>query len=188
MGSTALAISRMRRAAFSGSAKGRGEVYFIRCPFLWARGLVGLSALVAANLAGESRVDIGQAYFIRPAAGVHLDRATADAMHKDFRGAAFAHLAEGVLSSRGMRPILPRIRPSLNSGGDRRWQGPGYVVRSRRTPGLRYSLRLGCARVSQDGLVGIVAESISNADSSSASRLETNSRSKSVRLVSSKWR
>jgi len=50
---------------------------------------------VAANLAGESRLDIGEAHIIRPAAGVHLDRATADAMHKDFRGAASAHFAEG---------------------------------------------------------------------------------------------
>ena|SRR5258707_15133088 len=119
MGSTALAISRMRRAAFSGSAKGRGEVYFIRCPFLRARSLVGLSALVAANLAGESRLDIGEAHIIRPAAGVHLDRATADAMHKDFRGAAFAHLAEGVLiftwhAPNSAKKILLRIRPSLN--------------------------------------------------------------------------
>jgi hypothetical protein len=119
IGSTALAISRIRRAAFSGSAKGRGEVYFIRCPFLRARSLVGLSALVAANLAGELRLDIGEAHIIRPAAGVHLDRATADAMHKDFRGAAFAHLAEGVLiftwhAPNSAKKILLRIRPSLN--------------------------------------------------------------------------
>jgi hypothetical protein len=96
-----------------------GEVYFIRCPFLRARSLVGLSALVAANLAGESRLDIGEAHIIRPAAGVHLDRATADAMHKDFRGAAFAHLAEGVLiftwhAPNSAKKILLRIRPSLN--------------------------------------------------------------------------
>ena len=94
-------------------------MYFIRCPFLRARSLVGLSALVAANLAGESRLDIGEAHIIRPAAGVHLDRATADAMHKDFRGAAFAHLAEGVLiftwhAPNSAKKILLRIRPSLN--------------------------------------------------------------------------
>ena len=84
----------------------------IRCPFLRARSLVGLSALVAANLAGESRLDIGEAHIIRLAAGVHLDRATADAMHKDFRGARIS--PKVFLSSHGMRPILLRIRPSLN--------------------------------------------------------------------------
>jgi hypothetical protein len=96
---------------------------------------------VAANLAGESRLDIGEAHIIRPAAGVHLERATADAMHKDFRGAAFAHLAEGVLiftwhAPNSAKKILLRIRPSpelaipgVTGGGKARGMSSGIVVR-----------------------------------------------------------
>ena len=108
----------------------------IRCPFLRARSLVGLSALVAVNLAGESRLDIGEAHIIRPAAGVHLERATADAMHKDFRGAAFAHLAEGVLiftwhapnSVKNQTPPELAI-PGVTGGGKARGMSSGTVVR-----------------------------------------------------------
>ena len=87
-------------------------MYFIRCPFLRARSLVGLSALVAANLAGESRLDIGEAHIIRPAAGVHLDRATADAMHKDFVAPLSRISPKVFLSSRGVRQFCQGSDPA----------------------------------------------------------------------------
>ena len=94
-------------AGFSGSAKGRGEVYFIRCPFLRARNLVELSALVAANLAGESRLDIGEAHSGQRPASIWIARPQMQCTRVFV--APLSRISPKVfLSSRGMRPILLR--------------------------------------------------------------------------------